>query len=80
MVDLNELQNDMNKIILTEEGEDFALFLYCNIESTDLVAVVDSSTGRTDDDLGRVVIATKDVSVGTTIIRERPVLVYKHGA
>ena len=81
MIDLNELQNDMNKITLTEEGEDFALFLYCNIESTDLVAIVDSSTiSRTDDDLGRVVIATKDVSVGTTIIRERPVLVYKHGA
>ncbi|OEU06873.1 hypothetical protein FRACYDRAFT_252779 [Fragilariopsis cylindrus CCMP1102] len=81
MADLNELQNDMNKITLTVEGEDFDSFLYCNIESTDLVVIVDSSTiSRTDDDLGRVVIATKDVSVGTRIIRERPVLVYKHGA
>jgi hypothetical protein len=82
MIDLNELQNDMNKITLAEDGEDFdesSSFLYCNIESTDLVAVVES-TSRTDDDLGRVVIATKDVSIGTTIIRERPVLVYKHEA
>jgi hypothetical protein len=81
MIDLNELQNDMNKITLAKDGEDFDdSFLYCNIESTDLVAIVESSTSRTDDDLGRVVIATKDVSVGTTIIRERPVLVYKHEA
>ncbi|OEU17854.1 hypothetical protein FRACYDRAFT_238282 [Fragilariopsis cylindrus CCMP1102] len=80
MIDLNELQNDMDKITLNEEGENLDLFLYCNVESTDLVAIVDSSTSRTDDDLGRVVIATKDVSVGTTIIREKPVLVYKHGA
>lgn len=80
MIDLNELQDDMNKITLTEDGEDFELFLYCNIESTDLVAIVDSSTSRADNDLGRVVIATKNISVGTTIIRERPVLVYKQGA
>ena len=70
MVDPNELHDGINNISL--EGGDS--FLYCNIESADFVAV-ESRTG----DLGRVVVATKDVAIGIKIIRERPILVNKSG-
>lgn len=66
MEDLGELQNGIVNISLTGQS-----FLYSNLESQDFVTL------ETRTDLGQVIVATKDIAVGTTIFREKPILVYE---
>lgn len=69
MVEVNELLTDgVTKLSII--GESISLF-DLNVESTEDVAMEYRKVG-----LSRVVVATKDVEVGTKIIRERPVLVF----
>lgn len=69
MEDLTVLNNGIENIALDDDES----FLYNNVESTECLKL-EYRTG-----LGHVVVATKDVAVGTKIIREKPILVYEDG-
>jgi len=69
MENFDELNNGFGNICLDKCES----FLYSTLESTDFVTL-DSRSDR-----GSVAVATKDVVVGTKIIREKPVLVFETG-